>query len=438
MRTLAAQRGQTAAEYMGVLLVVSTIIAVLATGDIGRVLKDSMTTLICRVAEAEDCARATAPSSKRDRDGDGISNAAERRAGLDPDNADSDNDGLTDRDELERGTDPTLADSDRDGVPDRRETNSRGDLDPLNPDSDGDTLTDGEELAIGTDPTSQDSDGFDTIGDGLTDAEELALGTNPNHHDSDGDGNPDGYEVDRGEDPATDGRNKLQKAGDAVLDDPFGYLLPTGAAAKFVTKGMIAKAKAAYTALRQAKTLAQLSKARRDLLDVFRERMRRNPKPDPAEELQRRELLERLARTLDQRKRKLERAERRDRLAHDPDKGGITPGSRIEADDALVLEDLGHVRGVRRADPAQNPKENGADFVDASDQRWDHKRAVSREGKPFDADDYLDKIERNDIRNGEKIMLNDAELNAADRAALQRAIDQRGLRDEFVFIPRDP
>ena len=221
-----------------------------------------------------------------------------------------------------------------------------------------------------------------------------------------------------------------------MLDDPFGYLLPTGAAAKFVTKGMIAKAKAAYTALRQAKTLAQLSKARRDLLDVFRERMRRNPKPDPAEELQRRELLERLARTLDQRKRKLERAERRDRLAHDPDKGGITPGSRIEADDALVLEDLGHVRASGAPIPPRTRRRR-AHFVDAATSAGTTS-APSRPGQRFDADGYLDKIERNDIRNGEKIMLNDSQLNAADRAALQRVIDQRGLRDEFVFIPRDP
>jgi hypothetical protein len=163
--------------------------------------------------------------------------------------------------------------------------------------------------------------------------------------------------------------------------------------------------------------------------------MRRNPKPDPAEELQRRELLERLARTLDQRKRKLERSERRERLAYDPDKRRSTTGSEIEADDALLLEDLGKVRGVRRADPKT---EGGGDFVDANNQLWDHKRAISSTEQPFDADDFLDKIQGRDIRNGEKIMLNDSQLNAADRAALQRGIDQRGLRDEFVFIPRDP
>ena len=33
-------------------------------------------------------------------------------------------------------------------------------------------------------------------------------------------------------------------------------------------------------------------------------------------------------------------------------------------------------------------------------------------------------------------MLNHSELNAADREALLRAIDARGLRDHFLFHPR--
>lgn len=47
---------------------------------------------------------------------------------------------------------------------------------------------------------------------------------------------------------------------------------------------------------------------------------------------------------------------------------------------------------------------NAADFVDGENGLWDHKFAKS--GRGFDPAKYLDKIELNDIRNGERIMLN--------------------------------
>lgn len=439
MRRLAGQAGQTAAEYMGVLLVVSVIIGILATGDLGRVLRESTTTLICRIAETEDCKeRQSGPAD--DRDGDGISNARERRAGLNPDKSDTDNDGIADRRELEIGTDPTLADSDRDGIPDRKETTSpdHRKLDPTNPDTDGDGLTDGEEAAIGTNGAEADSDGYGTPGDGLTDAEELALGTDPNAYDSDRDGYPDGYEHDRGTDPTSDGRTPLQKIGGSILDNPFDYLLPTGAAAKFLSKQLLAKARTAYKALREAKTLKELNKARQDMLAVFRERMRRTPKPDPVEEAQRRELLERLATALDQRKRKLERdaarQKRRDELAYDPDTKSM---KELEADDALRLEDLGHARGPIRRSTGKG-REAGADFVDRNGQRYDHKQAISRPDQPFDAEGFVGRVERNDIAGGEKIVINEAKLDAADRAALRAEIERRGLGEHFIFLPRDP
>jgi phage-related protein len=128
------------------------------------------------------------------------------------------------------------------------------------------------------------------------------------------------------------------------------------------------------------------------------------------------------------------RAARLDELANDPDKGGPTPGSRVEAADALELEEAGQVKGpIRRANGKVNPRENGADFVDADGKLWDHK--IARSGRSFEPKKFLDKIELNDIRNGEDIMLNHTGLTAPDRAALLAEIDARGLRGLFKFIP---
>ena len=71
-----------------------------------------------------------------DRDGDGVSDAAEIAAGTDPDDPDSDGDGVSDGDEIAAGTDPT------------------------NSDSDGDGVTDGDEIAAGTNPTDPSDSSF--------------------------------------------------------------------------------------------------------------------------------------------------------------------------------------------------------------------------------------------------------------------------------------
>ncbi len=43
-------RGQTAAEYLGIIVVVAAIIAVLATTDIGTAIKTAITTQITKIA----------------------------------------------------------------------------------------------------------------------------------------------------------------------------------------------------------------------------------------------------------------------------------------------------------------------------------------------------------------------------------------------------
>lgn len=84
-----------------------------------------------------------------DSDGDGLSNAEEKKLGLDPNVADMDGDGLLD------GEDPfpTVADTDADYLNDGEEVAAG--TDPENPDTDGDGYLDGDEVLEGTDPTDK-------------------------------------------------------------------------------------------------------------------------------------------------------------------------------------------------------------------------------------------------------------------------------------------
>ena len=68
-----------------------------------------------------------------DADGDGLSDALEKKYGSDPEVADSDGDGISDGDEVDQGLDPTKADSDGDGY------------------------SDSDEIAAGTDPLDEES-----------------------------------------------------------------------------------------------------------------------------------------------------------------------------------------------------------------------------------------------------------------------------------------
>ena len=135
-----------------------------------------------------------------DRDGDGLSDIAERIVGSSGAAVDSDGDGLTDLfevDQLFAFASPALADTDEDGTPDAAE------------DTDGDGLTDGQEQARATLPTDRDSDH-----DGLDDGEEVQDGLNPLSPDTDGDTLADAVEPGLGVDPT-----KADTDGDGVRDD---------------------------------------------------------------------------------------------------------------------------------------------------------------------------------------------------------------------------
>ena len=124
---------------------------------------------------------------------------------VDSGTSDADSDGLTLLQECTKGTDPTKKDTDGDGLSDGVEVNGKNPTSPTKKDTDGDGLPDGVEdankngtLDYGeTDPVKLDSDG-DGIHDGVEDANKNGkkepTETDPTKKDTDGDGLTDGVE----------------------------------------------------------------------------------------------------------------------------------------------------------------------------------------------------------------------------------------------------
>jgi hypothetical protein len=141
-----------------------------------------------------------------------------------------------------------------------------------------------------------------------------------------------------------------------------------------------------------------------------------------------------IQRRVDERSAGLSAADRQriEDLAQDPAKGKATPGSRLEALDVSDLERSGDLPGpVRRADERTNPAEDGADYVDGSGKKWDHKTAWS--GSDWNAERWVDKLEADDLASGEDIIVNYDGLNQRDLDDLQRVVRERGLDDRFIF-----
>lgn len=188
MRAWRRETGQTAAEYMGVLLVTAVIVLALASSGLGKSISCHAGALVQTVAGLDEgeC-RDAGPRANRgpDRDRDGLPDAIERKVGSDPRDADSDGDGLSDGEEARRGSLILSPDSDRDGVSDADEADAGSD--PRFEDADADGLLDPDEIELGTNPRLDDSDA-----DGVSDNAELAHGTDPLAADSDGDGKLDG------------------------------------------------------------------------------------------------------------------------------------------------------------------------------------------------------------------------------------------------------
>ncbi|MET0425452.1 MAG: transglycosylase SLT domain-containing protein [Actinoplanes sp.] len=138
-----------------------------------------------------------------DTDRDGLSDALERRQGLDPLRADTDGDNLTDAQEMVTyRTDGRKADTDGDSLNDAFEL-AQG-LDPRSPDSDSDGHLDGALT-----PLQQ----LDTDADGLDDALERVLGLNAQLADSDADGFSDALEY-------RSGANALNAQDNPLLHRP--------------------------------------------------------------------------------------------------------------------------------------------------------------------------------------------------------------------------
>ena len=142
--------------------------------------------------------------SDYDSDHDGVNDADEKAAGLDPHNPDTNGDGILDGDE----------DSDGDGIPNKNESdtkkpgitdkdgNGKSDItegtdangNPTSPkDSDGDGISDDKDTDLDNDGKPNDQD-TDMDGDGVNNADEKAAGLDPTDPDTNRDGKKDGYE----------------------------------------------------------------------------------------------------------------------------------------------------------------------------------------------------------------------------------------------------
>jgi hypothetical protein len=103
-----AQTGQTASELLGVLLVVSVIMAAIGASEFGRKLRHETGRQICMLANDEkDCPPSVAERERRERE-------RERRLAR----RDSDRDRIPDRLERRYGTNPRSKDTDKDGIED--------------------------------------------------------------------------------------------------------------------------------------------------------------------------------------------------------------------------------------------------------------------------------------------------------------------------------
>src|ERR1700755_939757 len=105
MLRVRSHAGQTGAEYMSGLLLVSACLLGIFAADIPGKLSCATQGAVHRLTgnDAEICGGTTAGAAERDSDGDGVSDKDEERQGLNPLDSDSDGDGVSDGDETKRG-----------------------------------------------------------------------------------------------------------------------------------------------------------------------------------------------------------------------------------------------------------------------------------------------------------------------------------------------
>jgi cell wall-associated NlpC family hydrolase len=160
------------------------------------------------VEQPDPAPAAPPPLGGPDSDQDSLTDALERRLGLDPLRADTDGDNLSDSYELvTTRTDPRRADSDGDRLNDAFEL-ARG-LDPTSPDSDADGHLDGS-FAVNQ---------ADTDKDGLDDLLEQTLGFDWKLADTDADGFGDALELHARANPLDPRSTPLQARNDPLQQD---------------------------------------------------------------------------------------------------------------------------------------------------------------------------------------------------------------------------
>jgi hypothetical protein len=158
-----------------------------------------------------------------DTDGDGVPDAAESAAGMNPRDAtdactDADGDGIARGTEMTvTGTDPSKADTDGDGAADGLEW-QRG-TSPANADTDGDGVSDGTDNCRLTANSTQDDADDDGIGDACDNCPAVA---NSNQLDSDGDGHGDACDIDRDNDLVLDAADNCPLVSNPYQTDSDG------------------------------------------------------------------------------------------------------------------------------------------------------------------------------------------------------------------------
>jgi len=168
-----------------------------------------------------------ANDSAGDKDGDGVSNLDEFVEGTNPELEDTDGDGVNDNEEIFNGTLPFERDSDRDGLHDGEELGGTNGSFALNADSDDDGVNDYQEIQSGTDPRDgSDTPVLDGDGDNVADTSDNCPSIkNPAQSDNDNDGLGDPCDSDDDNDGIEDALDNAPLNANPSQEDQDGDLV---------------------------------------------------------------------------------------------------------------------------------------------------------------------------------------------------------------------
>jgi hypothetical protein len=228
MNRVALERGQVSVDYLGVLVALAALVAVLVASfpKIGELISSGVEAQVCKIARG-DCGAIDAtgdgtPDGRLiDLDGDGLPDAVDVNGDGAPDGEplDTDGDGAYDAIDVDGDGGPDGVDLDGDGSFDGVDVNGDGLPDGVAVDVDGDGVSDGVDINGDGQP-----DGIDINGDGVSDVALSDLDGDglSDAIDGDEDGKADGTLADLDGDGRTDGLLVRSEEGNnfvLLLDD---------------------------------------------------------------------------------------------------------------------------------------------------------------------------------------------------------------------------